>query len=129
MRFAAVKVVARGFLISPRRRERGRWLEPGLGKKALGEGWQTSVREIKFDTFDAVHGKENDSRSEGLAVSDHHREILEGGEFGSTQAKPFGPERKDHSPKLFSRIAQSRNHDGAGKKRFASFGEREWIAG
>jgi len=129
MRFAAVKVVTRCFLISPRRRKRGRWLKPGLGKKALGEGWQTSVWEIKFDSFDAVHGKENDSRSKGLTVSDHHRQILEGGEFGSAQTQPLRPERKDHPPELFSRIAQSRNHEGAGKKRFASLGEREWIAG
>lgn len=80
---------------------------------------QTSVGQVEFDAFNAMHGEENDSRREGLAVPYHYCEIFERSEFGPTQTETLRRESKNHSPELFPRIAQSRNDECAGDKRFA----------
>lgn len=99
------------------RREGGRWLQPSLGEEALREGWQVSVGQVEFDALNAMHGKEHDGGSERLAVADHHRQILKGGEFSAAQAEALRSERENHPPEFFARIAESRNHQRTGLKR------------
>jgi len=111
---------------------RNRWSETGgglqssLDEEALRERRQTSDGQVEFDAFNAVHGKENHRGSERLAVSHHHGQVLEGGEFRPAQAKALGRKGKDHSPELFPRIAQGDNHERAGQKWLAHF--RGWSA-
>jgi len=70
-----------------------------------------------FHTFDAVHRKKYHRGSERLPISNHDREILEGGEFDAAQAEACGRQRENHSPKLLPRIVQRSNHQRAGRKR------------
>lgn len=119
MRWGIGKITASGWLISIGWRERDGRLQPGLGQETLGERGQAAVGQVEFDALDAVHGEENDGGSERLAVANHDREILKRGEFGAAQAEAFGSERENHPPKLFARIAQRCNHNGASHKRLA----------
>ena len=113
-------------------RERGGRFEPGLGEEALRERRQAAIGQVEFDALDAVHGEEYDGGSEGFAVAHHHREILEGREFGAAQAKAIGGKSQDHSPEFFARTAQGRNDQSAGVKGFARLGLRrlsgKWLS-
>ena len=100
-------------------RKSGGWFEPRLGEEALGERRQVSIGQVEFDALNAVHGEKYNGRSEGLAVAHHDREILEGCEFGATQAQAIGGKRQDHSPEFFARTAQGRDDERAGVKWFA----------
>ena len=82
----------------------------------MGERGEAAIGQVEFDALDSVHRKENDGGSERLAVANHDREILKRGELGATQAEAFGSKRENHPPKLFARIAQRCNHDGASHK-------------
>jgi len=126
MRSRVVRLAARPSRIG--RCERRGWLQPGFGEKALREGRQTAIGQVEFNTLNAVHGKENDRGSEGLAVSHHHGEIFKGGEFGPTQTEALGRKRQDHPPELLARIAQRHNHHCAGQKWLARPGRRSLTA-
>jgi len=106
--------------------ERGRWFELGLGQEALGERRQAAIGKVEFDALNSVHGEKYDGRSEGLAVTDHYREILEGREFGAAQAQAVRGKRKDHPPELFARTGQGRDDQSAGLERLARRG-RGWA--
>ncbi len=111
-----MKITARLSLVSVGRcKGRGR-LQSGLGEEALRERRQIPVRQIEFDAFNAMHGKEDHGGSERLAVPHHHGQILKGGEFGSAQAEALWGESKDHAPKFLARIAQGRNDEGTSHK-------------
>lgn len=101
------------------RREHGRRGQAGLIGEALRERGQVAIRKIEFHTLDAVHGKENDSRAEWLAVSDHHREIFERRQFRSAQAESFRSQCKDHAPELLARTGQGGNDHGSGDEDFS----------
>src|SRR3981189_3408723 len=105
-----------GRILPAARREHRERFPPGLRLEALRQGWQAAVGQVKFSPFDAMHGKENDSRSEWLAVPDHYGEVLKGSELGSAQADSRGSQREDHSPELFSRVGQSCDDNGAGQE-------------
>src|SRR5271165_3351723 len=107
-------------------RERGGWLETSLGEEALAERRQASVGQVEFDALNPVHGKKYHGWSEWLAVAHHHREILEGREFGAAQAKAIGGNRQDHPPEFFARTAQGRNDQSARVKRFARWRHGDW---
>jgi hypothetical protein len=105
-------------------RKRNGWFQPGLGKEALRKRRQTAIGQVQFDSLNAVHGKENDGWSERLSVPDHDSEILKGCEFGAAETEALGCEGKDHPPELLARIAQGRNDECAGCKKFTRPGRR-----
>jgi len=135
MRSREVEIVRRCFrnflskigLLRYAGRECGRWFEAGFSEEALGERRQAAIGQVEFDALDAMHRKKYDGRSEGLAVTDHHREILERREFGAAQAQAIGGKGKDHPPELFARTAQGRNYERAGLEWFAKWGCGTWI--
>lgn len=90
--------------------ERGRWVEPSLSEETLGKRRQTSVGQIKHNTLNTMHGKENDRGSERLTLSCHRGNILKRGQLNSAQPKTFRGEREDHSPEFLTGIAQAHNH-------------------
>jgi hypothetical protein len=59
-----------------RGQESGCRVEPGLGVKAVRERREVPVGDIKIDALHAMHGKENDRRSEWLSFLHHRGNIL-----------------------------------------------------
>ena len=106
--------VARARLLAVRRGKGGGWLEAGFGEESLRERRQAAIGQVEFHALQAVHGKENYGGCEGLAVSHHHGEVLERGQFDAAQAESLGRQHKDHSPEFLPRVRQGRDHDGAG---------------
>ena len=58
-------------------------VEAGLGGESLRERGKIAVGQIEIDSLDAMHGKENHTRRNGLAFLDHGEQIVERGQFDS----------------------------------------------
>ncbi len=83
--------------------ERG-WIEAGFLGEALGEGEKISFGEVEFHALDAVHGKEDDAGSEGIAILDLHGEVIKGGDVDAAQAETFGRKLENRTPEFFARV-------------------------
>jgi len=91
----------------------GRVLSGFLGE-TLGEGGDGTFGEIEFEALDAVHGEEEDSGGEGLAIADLGNEVVEGREIDAAEAEADVGEMKNGSPEFFARIGERGDDEGSG---------------
>src|SRR5579863_7633453 len=78
--------------------------------EALRHGRQVSFRQVEFHPFHAVHGEENHSRREGLALLDYGGEIVKRREFDAADAQALRPQRQNHPPEFVFGVAEGNHH-------------------
>src|ERR1700746_2297786 len=78
--------------------------------KAIGKRRNVAIRQIEFDPFNAVHGKENNRRRERISFLHHRHKIIERCQLNSTEAQTFRRKSQNRAPEFLSWIAESSNY-------------------
>ena len=87
---------------------------PVFSREALGEREEIAFGKVEFHALHAMHGKENDAGSEGLAVLDLGGEIVERRDIDAAQAEAFARKLENRSPEFFAGVGQRGDDERAG---------------
>jgi hypothetical protein len=86
-------------------RQEWRRVLAGFFGEALRERKQVPFGEIEFHALDAMHGEEDYTRGEGLAILDLRGEIVETRKVDAAQRDSFGGKMENGAPEFFARVA------------------------
>lgn len=98
-----------------------------LCRKAIGKRRNIAVRQIDFNPFNAMHGKEHNRRRERISFLHHRYKIVERCQLNSAQAQAFKRKSQNRAPEFFSWIAESSNHHAPRMKWILSNRRRRWL--
>lgn len=95
---------------------------PRLLGEALGEREEIPLGKVEVHALDAVHGKEDDAGSEGLAIFDLCGQIIESRDIDAAQAEAFARKLENRTPEFFARVGQGGDYECARTKRANGLG-------